>query len=443
MLNGRCLLCNPLRTTHGAARVAVRGVVKHPEVISLLEDDDEKIKIEENCSFNTMELPLAHEEEQEASMCTVANDLLLLSRQNSSISGEPNLPGPFNVVKEQEHCDSASSGTHMASIASESAHSGEADTSEVPKSDAAALKLLSKSKIQIEEIFALMRKYDSHLHVQTKALCTLEARLYGRKKQACSSGEVSEDRILEIIDTTDGITAIISAMQNHDDSELQRAACSVLWKIATHNPNLTDAAIGAVLGTLRKYFRIPMIAECACGVFANFQNQTAHASFQEGQGLDAIITVVHFHGKKRRIMSIAIEILREIARQSKECSEKIISGGCVGIVIDAMKREKRESLLAEDGCGLLLNLSYWSTEACETIEKTGINTIINMLRKNRGTPAFVEHACKLLNNLFPRPATKSVQNKAIEAIVSALKSHPENEQVQDAACHVLNRLCRK
>ena len=124
----------------------------------------------------------------------------------------------------------------------------------------------------------------------------------------------------------------------------------------------------------------------------------------------------------------------------------IAEAGGIHAIVVCMKRFKRESSIAKQGCAALQNLVCADKNEHRSVREGALDAIVRAMMNHSRSPGTQEHGAAALRNLTAGSIanrTAVAEAGGIEALIRAMKIHHRNVAVQDKCCAALANICNK
>jgi len=190
------------------------------------------------------------------------------------------------------------------------------------------------------------------------------------------------------------------------------------------------------------------IQEWVCRIFhcLSKDERAAERMVASDVPIKAVVAAMKVHGRRQEAVSLveaACGMLGNLAAASPEIISSIRNEGGARAIVDAMNCFPSSAGVQASGCAALVDLSASVETRADILQIGGIDTVIASFKTFEGNHQIQEEACRVLCYLFVEAKAEEEDapgNVAVSVAVEALRSHPEDEGIQEAACSLLGVL---
>ena len=247
-----------------------------------------------------------------------------------------------------------------------------------------------------------------------------------------------------------GLESIINAMQaSPDDQNIQETSCRALWNLSALESNQRDIAacggIPIIIQAMEKFKTVPSLQEKAIAALSNLgaieENQII---ILEQGGVAAIIDAMNKNLEDIEVQEKGCAAITNLASRSKEIKSGIAKADGINAVVVAMMFHECDPELQENALRALRNMCANDDENKKLVAAaSGISYVICAMQNHRDDAGVQEQGCWTLSNLAANKQNKSFigENGGIDCIVLAMWHHFDKAAVQEWGCRALWTLC--
>eukprot|EP00960_Hanusia_phi_P050401 760219-Hanusia_phi.AAC.1 len=268
----------------------------------------------------------------------------------------------------------------------------------------------------IETVIAGMGRHDRSAGVQEQG-CTLLNRI------SCQDLEVAR-----MIMEGGGLEAMTVGIRNHPGSEgVQSQGLAVLGNLTKALSEMKDSWIlsqgwGNAAATI------------GGGGEGTVETGRVQASGREVDEIELI-----------EMPLLRVDGCAPLAADDWNCSEKLVSCGVIGVVVDGMHRLLASAGVQEHGCRVLSNLSALGEPdySGQIMEKGGSGAVIMAMRRHGELAEIQDHGCRALEHLAAKSleyCRRIVGRDGIDAVIAGMQKNASSARVQERGCWCLRAL---
>lgn len=255
--------------------------------------------------------------------------------------------------------------------------------------------------------------------------------------------------IVRAVRSSSSVVEIIHIMQENPNTiDIQREACKALGS-STLSPSdqSSVAEQGGLIAVIRAMVKYPLdqkIQEASCQALWNLSaTESNQIAIANNGGIGAIIDSMKHFQKSSSLQEKAVAALSNLgAVEMNQIS--ILQHGGVTAIVDAMNNNLDDIDVQEKGCAAITNLANRSKEIKTSIAQVqGINAILHAMMFHELDPELQENALKALRNM----CANDEENKKLVAaaggisyVICAMQNHRDHTGVQEQGCWTLSNL---
>jgi len=258
--------------------------------------------------------------------------------------------------------------------------------------------------------------------------------------------------LLEVVLKSGGIQSVISAMNEHPGSvEVQTSGCAILSRTKLlgddikenvgENGGINAAAFALMMNPGDKKIAIKALSAIS-GLCANHDRNMDRLNSVEVDGIDSIISVMHYHRNDSDIQEAGAQALSIFGGNNKNRYILKRKGG-LDVLLLSLSVHTEHIGVQEYASNALWVLSMGVECRNTIIDLDGIRAATEVLEKYTENSKIVENLFSLLSSLASKDQISKVnivKTKALDDIVMVMILHSENMNIQIKACTLLKDL---
>lgn len=231
-------------------------------------------------------------------------------------------------------------------------------------------------------------------------------------------------------------------------------ACRLYWCLSASGEDVaaiisqTPDPLPLILQSFQRYYRNPMAVSLLSTIFgclANFLNcrDKKRNGMLDSNILSLVGEATLIHQKNENLVLESLALVANIVSSSPETATAAVESEVIKIIIDALKAFPENIEIFEEAMRALASLSVASEDAkgylCMPQVLSGLS---KAAERHSESVDGQEMLCSLLSSLVIRKGFQQtvIANEGVEMLVRAMKAHPHEQRVQEAACLCMRNL---
>jgi pyridoxine 5'-phosphate synthase PdxJ len=246
-----------------------------------------------------------------------------------------------------------------------------------------------------------------------------------------------ESRML--ITSQGGLELIVNALNVYRGNlEVAESATLALLNLSADGEGellISSGVVEAVVQAMKKYRNNSKLQENGMGVLQNVSMKAARAKevIAESEGIDAIVSAVREFLAEPAVLERAFTALWSLAVLDSN-QVRIANANGIAMVINGMLSSIDNDSVQKQGCGCLCTLASNVSNKVLIRSTGGVDAIMYGMWAHYSSESLQTEACRALSSLA---VDMVASENEIKAILTAMRSFPDSEDLQEHACFAI------
>jgi len=252
-----------------------------------------------------------------------------------------------------------------------------------------------------------------------------------------------EAQLHQIVIGKEGIALIMKAMkENTTHATIQLEALAALINLALNDENKKlislEGGIELIMAAMKAHENCSEIQQFGCSALWNLAcNEENRKKIGQEQGIEIIIKTMKKLEKDEKLQAKAAGALRNITRNCEDNRKIFFKENGMEVVEAAMKNHPLSSSVQSEGCRTIYTLARHIADENTTTEL--LHLVIATMKRLREDATVQHEGCMALTTLTYKDNRELIEG--IQVVLEAMKTHPNNTNVQRIAIAVLADFC--
>jgi hypothetical protein len=252
------------------------------------------------------------------------------------------------------------------------------------------------------------------------------------------------------------LSIIVHEIKSYTEVGILERACFAFGNIINstiedveefHRFIVDEQILQATLRAMRALMDNPEVVKQVCFVIGNiaFTGDYEEIINQES-GIELVVEAMRRYGTHPALLTEACFFLKNMC-YGEAGRVRLIEAGGVPAVIEAMNSFPEYAELLELACNVFYDLSFTPNTEQLVIQHGGLGTILRALTAHSTDLSVLNEATRTLGRLYSLCDDENkcmfVRQGAVEALISAIKQHPNETELHQRACWSFYRLSKE